>query len=250
MIKALLSGCCGRMGTVVAKLSEQFGVEIVAGYDIAKKECAFPVYDDILQVKEIPQVIIDFSNPATLSPILKFAVQNNIPVIIATTGYDSDQLAYINSASCAIPVFMSANMSLGINLIAQLAKKAAEITGDSFDIEIIEKHHNQKIDAPSGTAIMLADEISKALPYESKQVHDRQKLREKRKKQEIGMHAVRGGTIVGEHEIIFAGTDEIISISHVAMSRDILATGALKAAAYIIDKKHGMYNMTDLVLAK
>ena len=248
MIKALLSGCCGRMGTVVAKLSVEFGVEIVAGFDIVKKECPFPVYDDILTVGEIPQVIIDFSNPQTLSPMLKFAMQNNIPLVIATTGYSDEQITEINAASNVVPVFMSANMSLGINLIAQLAKKAAEITGENFDVEIIEKHHNQKIDAPSGTAIMLADEVSKSLPYRSEYVYDRQKVREKRSKQEIGIHAVRGGTIVGEHEIIFAGIDEVISIRHTAMSRDILAAGALKAAKYIISKKHGMHNMTDLIM--
>ncbi|MEG1719194.1 MAG: 4-hydroxy-tetrahydrodipicolinate reductase [Clostridia bacterium] len=247
MYNLLICGCSGKMGGVVARLANEYDCTVVAGFDKYIKPLDFPVYDNFDDVKMDIDIIIDFSKPETLSDLLSFATSKKIPVIIATTGHTASQAEEIHKASSIIPIFYSANLSLGINLIAELAKQAASLLQDNFDIEILEKHHNQKVDAPSGTAIMLADKISSVLSYNSNYVYDRHIKREKRDKKEIGFSSIRGGTIVGEHEVIFAGTDEVITIGHTAMSKEVFAVGALKAVSFLVSEKPGLYDMTNLV---
>lgn len=249
MIKILLSGCNGKMGQVITRLAEQYDdLSIVAGYDIADNgKNPYPVYSDLSKCSIRPDVLIDFSNPAALESLLTFATSREIPVVIATTGHSQTQARMLKKSSEIIPVFHSANMSLGINLLIGLVKKAAKLLQTSFDIEIVEKHHNQKIDAPSGTALAIADAVNSVLDQKNEYVYDRHSRRKKRSRNEIGIHAIRGGTIVGEHSVIFAGNDEIIEIKHSALSKEIFATGALSAARFIIGKKPGMYDMNDLV---
>ena len=226
-------------------------VEISAGVDICDvQNFDYHVYSDINSIDEPEGVIVDFSNRSLTKDILDFAIRNNLPSVICSTGHTNEELQMIEAASSKIPVFRSANMSLGINLLVMLAKKAATLLEDSFDIEIIEKHHNQKLDAPSGTAILIADAINESLSYDAEYVHDRHKEHKKRSRNEIGIHAVRGGTIVGEHEVIFAGQDEIVTVSHRADSRFVFAKGAIEAATYLKDKKPGMYNMNNLLSEK
>ena len=247
MLKIILSGCSGKMGRVISEMaSNDNEVEIVAGIDIVKNERAtYPIYPAFEQCTETADVIIDFSFHSAIAEILEFAIARSVPAVIATTGFNSEELELIEDAEKKIPIFRSANMSLGINLICQLAKQAAKLLPD-FDIEIIEKHHNQKVDSPSGTALMLADEISSVLPSKTEYVHGRSGICGKRTKNEIGIHAVRGGTIVGEHDVLFAGANEIVTISHTAMSREILANGAVCAAAFVIGKAAGAYSMKDI----
>ncbi|NLV36235.1 MAG: 4-hydroxy-tetrahydrodipicolinate reductase [Clostridiaceae bacterium] len=249
MINILLSGCSGKMGQVITRLSEQYDdLQIVAGYDIADNgKCDYPVFTELSSCDVKADVIIDFSNPAALNELLAFARQRKLPIIVATTGLSSEQKQSLKIASDSIAVFYSANMSLGINLLIDLVKKAAKVLDKSFDIEIIEKHHNQKLDAPSGTALAIADSINEVLDQKQEYVYDRHSRMKKRSKSEIGMHAVRGGTIVGDHSVIFAGNDEIIEINHFAGSREIFGTGALRAARYIYGKKPGIYDMNDLI---
>jgi len=249
LIKILLSGCNGKMGQVITRLAEQYDdLSIVAGYDIADSgKNPYPVYPDLSKCSIRPDVLIDFSNPAALESLLTFATSREIPVVIATTGHSQTQARMLKKSSEIIPVFHSANMSLGINLLIGLVKKAAKLLQTSFDIEIVEKHHNQKIDAPSGTALAIADAVNSVLDQKNEYVYDRHSRRKKRSRNEIGIHAIRGGTIVGEHSVIFAGNDEIIEIKHSALSKEIFATGALSAARFIIGKKPGMYDMNDLV---
>lgn len=247
MTKIILSGCMGRMGksisAVAAKTDE---VEIVCGFDIAGGDCDYPVYGDYASLSVDADVIIDFSHPANLSNLLSFAKKNKLPVVIATTGLSEEQKKELADASEVIPVFFSANMSLGINLLIRLAKQAAKILEGSFDIEIIEKHHNQKLDAPSGTALAIADGIAESLSNEPEYVYERHSVRKPRGKREIGLHAVRGGTIVGEHEVLFAGPDEVIRLSHSAQSREVFAQGAVRAAVFLSKKPAGFYSMDDL----
>ena len=253
MTGIILSGCNGKMGKAVTKsVAEAENIEIVGGIDIyAENLSGYPVFSNPSavpdEITKKADVIIDFSNPSALAGLLEYAVKNSIPAVISTTGLNDAQINLIKDASAKIPVFFSANMSLGVNLVCELAKKAASVLGDSFDIEIIEMHHNQKIDAPSGTALMLADSVSSAMEEQPKYEYNRQSKREKRTKNEIGIHSVRGGTIVGEHEIIFAGRDEVIKLSHSAASKDIFAVGAVNAAIYLYDKKPGLYSMRDIV---
>jgi 4-hydroxy-tetrahydrodipicolinate reductase len=253
MAGIILTGCNGKMGRAVTNtVAETEGFEIVAGIDIFTEErYGYPVFaspslipDEIIKKAD---AIIDFSNPAVLSGLIEFAVKNSLPAVICTTGLNDAQINLIKTASKKIPVFFSANMSLGVNLVCELAKKAAAVLGNAYDIEIIEMHHNQKIDAPSGTALMIADSINEELGNAYKYEYDRQSKREKRTKNEIGIHAVRGGTITGEHQVIFAGHDEIISISHSARSKELFATGAVNAAGFICGKKAGLYNMSDML---
>ena len=178
---------------------------------------------------------------------MKYAKENNLPIVVATTGLSDEQKNDLAQAANTIPVFFSANMSIGVSLIAQLAKTAASVLGKDFDIEIIEKHHNQKIDAPSGTALMLADAVSEVMPDEMTYEYNRQAKRSKRTSNEIGIHAVRGGTIVGEHDIIFAGRDEVITISHSAASKEVFAVGAVNAALFLVNKEPKLYSMKDFV---
>ncbi|MBZ4646353.1 MAG: 4-hydroxy-tetrahydrodipicolinate reductase [Clostridia bacterium] len=249
MIKLIMSGCNGKMGRVITRLvSENEEFKIVAGFDIVDTVSNdYPVYKNPNDSTEKADVIIDFSHPNSLEKLLPFAVSRKLPIVVATTGLSHQQISKLRETASNIPVFFSANMSLGVNLLIDLVSRAAKLLEDSFDIEIIEKHHNQKIDAPSGTALAIADAISSSLTQTRDYVYDRHSVRKKRGKNEIGIHAVRGGTIVGEHSVIFAGNDEIIEINHSAMSKEIFAVGALKAAKFLIGKKPGMYNMKDLV---
>ena len=248
MTKIILVGACGKMGGVIADIvNKRDDCEIVAGVDRFPKECTFPVYENLNNVSECADVIIDFSHPSALDDLLSYSKETNTALVIATTGYDEEQKKKISEASKISPIFFTYNMSMGINLLANLAQKATEILGSEFDIEIVEKHHNQKIDAPSGTALMLADAICEVTPNAMKYEYDRHSKREKRSKNEIGLHAVRGGTIVGEHEIIFAGRDEIITLSHSARSKEVFAVGAVNAAVYMNGKPAGMYDMKELI---
>lgn len=248
MTKIILCGANGKMGHVIQSVvGGKEDCEIVAGVDLNTESDTFPIYSTFDDVKEKADVIIDFSNPALLDSMLAYSRQNKIPVVIATTGYDDAQKKEIEEASKDTAVFFTYNMSMGINLLATLAKKATVVLGRDFDIEIVEKHHNQKIDAPSGTALMLADAICEEIDDPMKYEYDRHSKREKRSKNEIGIHSVRGGTIVGEHEIIFAGRDEIITLSHSARSKEIFAVGAVNAALFMASKDCGMYSMKDLI---
>ena len=248
MIKTLLVGSGGRMGAFVANTAAKDGeLKIVAGVDKFNNGCDFPVFGSFAEVKAEIDVIIDFSNPSILDDMLSYAVANKTPVVIATTGYSPEQTEKIKAAAKEIPVFFTFNMSIGVNLICSLAKKAATVLGDGFDIEIVEKHHNQKIDAPSGTAIMLANAVNSEFSDSKVYEYDRHSKRQKRSKSEIGIHSVRGGTIVGEHDVIFAGHDEVITVSHAAYSREVFATGAVRAAKFIANKTAGLYDMNSIM---
>lgn len=249
MTRIILSGCNGKMGQVITRLvAEEASCEIVAGLDI--NDCLpnpYPVFTVPAECDTAADVIVDFSHPSALEGLLAFAKERGLPVIVSTTGLSAEQREELKEASSEIPVFFSANMSLGINLLIALAKKATQILGDNFDIEIVEQHHNQKLDAPSGTALAIADGISEMLPEPPEYVYDRHSVRRKRRKKEIGLHAVRGGTIVGKHNVIFAGQDEIIELSHEAASKEVFAVGAIKAAEFMKDKPAGYYSMTELI---
>lgn len=247
--KILISGANGKMGHFVAAAVEsRENCKVLCGVDLYTAQYGdFPIYEKFSDVPEKPDVVIDFSNPAVLDELLDYCLVNGIPCVLATTGYNEEQIAKIRKASASIPVFFSFNMSLGINLLAQLAKKAVSILGGQFDIEIVEKHHNQKLDAPSGTALMLADAINESLEGEYHYVYDRHSKRQKREKTEIGLHAIRGGTIVGEHDIIFAGHDEVITLSHSAASKEVFAVGSVNAAVFLAKQAPGMYDMGQLM---
>lgn len=248
MIKAILCGASGKMGGFVAAAAQADGeIQVVTGVDKINNGEKFSIFSSFSDINVKADVIIDFSNPALLDDLLDYAVLNNIPAVIATTGYSDAQIEKIKSAAEKIPIFFTFNMSLGVNLIASLAKKAAQILGDSFDIEIIEKHHNQKLDAPSGTAIMLANAINSVFGDKLNYEYDRHSVRRKRPKNEIGIHSVRGGTIVGEHDVIFAGHDEVITISHQAQSKEVFAVGAVRAAKFLYGKQSGLYDMNSMM---
>ena len=226
MIKILLNGCLGKMGQAVEScVNEREDVMISCGVDIAEGDKTYPVYNCFVDVQEKPDVIIDFSNPLVLDDMLTFAVDNQTPVIICTTGFSD---------------------ALGINVLIALSKMAAKVLYNSFDIEVVEKHHNLKIDAPSGTALMIADAINEEIG-DAQYVYDRHAYRKKREHNEIGIHSIRGGTIVGEHEVIFAGHDEVVSLKHQAQSKGVFAAGAVNAAAYMKDKPAGLYDMSDVL---
>lgn len=251
MTNIILCGCNGKMGQVITQaVSERDDCKIVCGVDLNTNSDSYPVYNTFEEIKENADVIIDFSNPALLGGLLSYAKNNKTAAVICTTGFSKEEVAQINEASKDIAIFYSGNMSLGINLIIELSKKAAMVFGDGFDIEIVEKHHNQKIDAPSGTALMIADGIASVMENEPQYVYDRHTYRKKRSKNEIGIHAVRGGTIVGEHEVIFAGHDEVLSITHQAQSKEVFAIGSINAAVFMNGKESGMYDMSDLLAAK
>ena len=248
MTKVIITGCSGKMGaSLINVAASREDIEIVGGIDIVEPVNAkFEYAKTFSELKCNADVIVDFSNPAVLDSMLEYAVEKNIPVVICTTGYSEEQKKKIFAASEKIAVFYSGNMSLGINLIIELAKKAAAVFGDGFDVEIVEQHHNQKLDAPSGTALMIADAISE-VKTDAEYVYDRHSYRKKRDKKEIGIHSVRGGNIVGEHEVIFAGQDEVLTISHSARSKTVFAVGALNAAVFLKGKAPGMYDMSDLL---
>ena len=246
MTRIIISGCNGRMGRAIAErvfAREDESCTVVAGIDMNTKPAEFPVFAKPADCTVEADVIIDFSNPSALPGLLEYAVEKNLPIVIATTGISEEGKALIDDAAKKIPVFFSANMSLGVNLLVELAKKATEVLGYDFDIEIVEKHHNQKLDAPSGTALMIADAIADGRHY----VYDRHSRRQKRERDEIGIHAIRGGSIVGEHDVIFAGSDEVITLSHSASSRGVFAVGAINAAIFLHGKQPGLYNMGNLI---
>lgn len=249
MKRIILSGANGAMGHEIAtRISSREDCKVVAGLDINTNVYSdFPIFNSPDEVTCSADVIIDFSHVSVLTPLLAYAIKERIPVVLCTTGYTESQVKELKEAAKQIPVFYSRNMSLGINLLIELTKKAALILGDEFDIEIIEKHHNQKIDAPSGTALMIADEITEALDHNMHYEYDRHSQRKKREKNEIGLHAVRGGTIVGEHEVLFAGHHETLSITHIAQSKEVFATGSINAAVFLVGKPAGLYDMADLI---
>lgn len=248
MTRIILSGCSGTMGRVISDCAAQSNeCEIVAGIDLkANPALSYPVFKKADEINVNADVLIDFSNPSLLPSLLSFGEKVKMPLVLCTTGYNKEEVESIKNASIKLPIFYSGNMSLGINLLIELSKKAAKVLGN-FDIEIVEKHHNQKVDAPSGTALMIADGISSAVENKMNYVYDRHSQRKKREKNEIGIHSIRGGTIVGEHEVIFAGPDEVITLSHSAQSKNIFAMGAIHAAAFLVCKGNGLYSMTDLL---
>lgn len=250
MIKLIISGCNGRMGQVVTRLAKaDGGFEIAAGFDQnTAKLSDYPVYAHPLEYAGSADVVVDFSSPAALDALLSWCKAKQIPLILCSTGYSPEQLQAIESAAAEMPIFKSANMSLGINVLMELVKRAAEVMGETFDIEIVEKHHNQKKDAPSGTALMLADAARDGLDYEPEYIYDRSGVRQPRDRREIGISAIRGGTIPGEHSVIFAGTDEVIEFRHTVYSREVFAAGAVKAAKFMAGvTAPGIYNMSDVL---
>lgn len=249
MTNIILSGCNGKMGKVItACVNENDDCRIVAGVDINTEALSnYPVYSSFSEIKENADVIIDFSHPSVLNDLLQFAKEKKLPLVLATTGFSASQTEQIKTVANEIPLFFTFNMSLGINLLVALSKKAAEVLSGNFDIEIIEKHHNQKLDAPSGTAIMLAEAINDTLDNKMMYEYDRHSKRERRHNNEIGIHSIRGGNIVGEHEVIFAGHDEVLTLSHKATSKEVFAVGALKAALFMNGKSAGLYDMNNVI---
>ena len=249
MTNIAICGANGKMGkTVYNCVKERENCKVVAGIDVFTEQYAdFPIVSKPSELPVKPDVIIDFSNPASLDGLLEYCLSTGTPIVVASTGYSEEQIQQIKSASQQIPVFFTFNMSLGINLLVQLAKKATSVLGDQFDIEIVEKHHNQKIDAPSGTAIMLANAVNETLNNSKHFVYDRHSRRQKREKSEIGIHAIRGGTIVGEHDVIFAGHDEVITLSHSASSKTVFAEGSVNAGIFLKGQPAGLYDMSMLI---
>ncbi len=253
MTRIIIHGCNGRMGQVVTALCrEDAEVQVVAGIDISDHiRNEYPVFQQIEDCDVEADVIIDFASAAAVGALLSYSVEHKIPVVLCTTGLFEEQNEAVRETSGKVAVLKSANMSLGINMLMDLLKKAAKVLAPAgFDMEIVEKHHNQKLDAPSGTALALADSLNEALDNAYVYQYDRTKERKKRDKQEIGIQSVRGGSIVGEHEVIFAGTDEVITFTHTAYSRSIFAKGAIEAAKFLSGKPAGYYDMQDVIAAK
>ena len=246
-MKVILCGACGRMGRNVAQLCSERGVTVTAGVDVAPAPMPFPVYPDFSDIREEADAVIDFSPASSVRERLDFCKARNIGIVIAGTAFSDEDEALIRAAADVIPVFQTGNLSVGVNLLQMLVKKAAEVLGDGFDAEIVERHHNMKKDAPSGTALMLAKSVNEGFGGTKENVYGRHGLVGARKKSEIGIHAVRGGTIVGEHEVMFAGQDEIVTLSHSARSRMVFAEGALRAAEWLTAQPAGKYDMNDLL---
>jgi len=247
-IKILLAGYCGKMGRAVSELAASTpGYEIAAGVaiDPAPVNTAYPAYFKPSDFGGHADVIVDFSHHSFVESLLDCAIKRGIPLVIATTGHTEDELALIKDAAKTVPILKSANMSLGVNLLCGLAKKAAALLS-GYDIEIVERHHNKKLDAPSGTALLLADAVASATGA-GKYVYDRHSERRAREAGEIGIHSIRAGTIIGDHDVILAGKDEVITLSHSALSREMFASGALRAASFLIGKPAGYYTMDDIV---
>lgn len=250
MVNVIMHGCNGKMGRVITNLvSQDNDIEIVAGVDAYTGiDNEYPVFTSIKECTVKADVIIDFAVTSAIDNLLDYSVSTKTPVVICTTGLSAEQLEKVNEASKKVAVLRSANMSLGINTLMKLLKTATEVLANrGFDIEIVEKHHNQKVDAPSGTALALADCMNQVLDNQYDYTYDRSTVRQKRAKNEIGISAVRGGTIVGEHEVIFAGIDEVIEIKHTAYSKAIFAKGAIDAAKFLKGKEAGLYNMADVI---
>ena len=250
MIKIIMHGCNGKMGKMITELVKiDDAAEITAGVDTyTEVPNNYPVFDSIEKCDVEADVVIDFSTAKAMDGLLDYCEEKKLPVVLCTTGLSDEQLARVNEISKKIPILKSANMSLGINLLLKLLKDAARVLAPAgFDIELVEKHHNQKLDAPSGTALALADSVNDALGGEYTYIYDRSQVRKKRDSKEIGISAVRGGTIVGEHEVIFAGTDEVIEFKHTAYSRSVFGKGAIEAAKFLAGKEAGMYDMSDVI---
>ncbi|MGN0142409.1 MAG: 4-hydroxy-tetrahydrodipicolinate reductase [Roseburia sp.] len=252
MIRAIMSGCNGKMGRVITDICKNDPeIEIVAGidpYDGVPND--YPVFSNISICDVKADVIIDFSNAKAVDDLLVYCEEKNVPVVLCTTGLSEEQLARVQECSRKVAVLKSANMSLGINTLMELLKQAAVVLAPAgFDMEIVEKHHNQKLDAPSGTALALADSMNEALDNAYDYKYDRSQERKKREKNEIGISAVRGGTIVGEHEVIFAGMDEVIEFKHTAYSRGVFGKGAVEAAKFLAGRPAGFYGMGDVIKA-
>ena len=250
MIKFMLHGCNGKMGRMITEIVKgEENAAIAAGVDsYTGVPNDYPVFDSVEKCDVDVDVVIDFSTAKAIDALLDYCVEKKLPVVLCTTGLSEEQLERVAEASKKIAILKSANMSLGINLLLKLLKDAAKVLAPAgYDIEIVERHHNQKLDAPSGTALALADSVNEALDNEYHYVYDRSKVRQKRDKKEIGISAVRGGTIVGNHEVIFAGTDEVIEFTHTAYSRSVFAKGAVEAGKYLAGKEAGMYDMGDVV---
>ncbi len=248
--RVIMHGCNGAMGQVISRLAaEDEGIEIVAGIDISKKELnGYPVFEKPELCHIEADVIIDFSVAQAVDGILAYAIDRKLPIVLCTTGLSEQQLNNVHEAAEKIPVLRSANMSLGVNTLFKLVAAAAQVLANSgYDIEIVEKHHNKKLDAPSGTALAIADAMNEALNNEYMYKLDRSAQRVRRGDKEIGIQAVRGGTIVGEHEVFFCGEDEVVEIKHTAYSKAIFGKGALKAAIYLADKTSGLYTMADVI---
>lgn len=250
MTKVIMHGCNGKMGQVISGLiAEDTEIEIAAGVDMRDSgQNPYPVFSTIGECDVEADVVIDFSNAAAVDGLLDYCAAKKIPCVLCTTGLSGEQLAKVEETAKQTAILKSANMSLGINLLMKLLKEAASVLANSgYDIEIVEKHHNQKVDAPSGTAIALADSINEEMGNAYEYIFDRSQRREKRAKKELGISAVRGGTIVGEHDVIFAGTDEVITFSHTAYSKAIFGKGAVQAAKFLKGKPAGMYDMSDVI---
>ncbi|MBO8462868.1 MAG: 4-hydroxy-tetrahydrodipicolinate reductase [Firmicutes bacterium] len=250
MIKVLMHGCNGKMGQVISELAKQMPqAEIVAGVDrndTIKND--YPVFHSLSECHVEVDVIIDFSNAKAVDELIQYAVEKKIPVVLCTTGLSKEQLQAVEEASKKVAILRSANMSLGVNALLKLVKAAAKVLATAgFDMEIVERHHNQKVDAPSGTALAFADALNEAMNEEYHYQYDRSQVREKRDAKEIGISAVRGGTIVGEHEVIFAGPDEVIEFKHTAYSKAIFGKGALEAAVFLAKQDAGLYDMSDVI---
>lgn len=246
--KIIICGACGKMGgNVLSLLKDDCNAEAVCGVDLFPKEIGIPVYKTFAEIQESADAIIDFSSPDGLQDRLEYAKAHKLGIVLASTGFSPADLAMIDEYAKSVAIFKTANLSLGVNLMQALVKAAAQVLGDNFDVEIIEKHHNLKKDSPSGTALMLADSVNEAFEGKKRYVNGREGIVGAREKSEIGIHAVRGGTIVGEHEVMFAGEDEIITISHSARSKRVFAAGAIRAAKFLNGKGAGMYEMKHLL---
>ena len=246
MLKIIINGYSGSMGKVLTKCAnEDYEIEIICGASKDDLDVPFKTYHKMSDVEESADVIIDFSHHSTIDDTLSYAIKTKTPIVIATTGFNDEELEKIKESSDIIPIFHSSNMSLGVNVLVKLVKEAAKSL-NGFDIEIIEKHHNKKLDAPSGTAVMIANSVKEVLP-DSEYIYGRHGRSDKRSSNEIGIHAIRGGTIVGEHTTIFAGHDEVVEIKHSAQSKDIFAKGAIAAAKFLVKQEAGYYNMNNML---
>lgn len=250
MVKILMHGCNGKMGRMITEIvKNEADAVIAAGVDkFTGIPNDYPVFEEIAQCDVDVDVVIDFSNAGAVDELLDYCVKKSLPVVLCTTGLSDEQLKKVDECSEKIAVLKSANMSMGINLLLKLLKDAAKVLAPAgYDIELVEKHHNQKLDAPSGTALVLADSINEAMGNEYEYVYDRSQVRKKRDAKEIGISAVRAGTIVGEHEVIFAGTDEVIEFKHTAYSRSVFAKGAVEAGKFLAGQPAGIYDMGDVI---
>ncbi|MBQ8280986.1 MAG: 4-hydroxy-tetrahydrodipicolinate reductase [Lachnospiraceae bacterium] len=249
MTKIILRGCCGHMGQVITDIvANDADAEIVAGLDIVDNgKCTYPIFDSLAKVDVEADVVIDFSTPKGVRELISDAKAKNLPLVLCSTGYTKEEVDFIIESAKDMTILRSANMSLGVNTILKLVQAATQVLANDFDIEIVEKHHKLKKDAPSGTALAIADAINEVLNNEYEYVYDRSERSEQRPKKEIGLSAVRGGTIVGEHEVIFAGRDEVIEIKHTAYSKAIFGKGAVNAAKFLAGKPAGLYNMQDVI---